>query len=200
MKHLFIANRGEIALRIIRTAKRMGLKTTLAAHAVDLESVASRAAHQTVQIFGDPPVSAYLDIPQLIQAALDNGCDAIHPGYGFLSENEAFAAQAEAAGLCWVGPSSGLIDLMGDKIRARELALQCGLPLVPCVLDSSDEEFRDEIIALGFPVLIKAAAGGGGKGIKIVRQEADLAGAIAQARSEALRYFGDNRIYAERYI
>ncbi|MFH1339992.1 MAG: biotin carboxylase N-terminal domain-containing protein [Pseudomonadota bacterium] len=200
MKHLFVANRGEIALRIIRTAHRIGLTTTLAAHAVDLKSVASQAASQTAQIFGDPPVAAYLDIPQLIQTALDRGCDAVHPGYGFLSENEAFAAQVEAAGLCWVGPSPSLIDLMGDKIRAREFAHRCGLPLVPFALDSSDEEFREAVLALGLPVLIKAAAGGGGKGIKIVRREADLAGAIARARSEALRYFGDDRIYAERYV
>lgn len=200
MKHILVANRGEIALRVIRTAHRLGIKTTLAAHAVDLKSVASQAADRTAQIFGDPPVSAYLDIGQLIKVALDCGCDAVHPGYGFLSENATFAAQVEAAGLCWVGPSPDVIDLMGDKIRAREFAHRCGLPLVPFALDSGHQEFRDTVLALGFPVLVKAAAGGGGKGIKIVRQEIDLDRAIAQARSEALRYFGDERIYAERFV
>jgi propionyl-CoA carboxylase alpha chain/3-methylcrotonyl-CoA carboxylase alpha subunit/acetyl-CoA/propionyl-CoA carboxylase biotin carboxyl carrier protein len=201
IKKLFIANRAEIALRIVRTAQRMGIETVVPWHERDRHGPALKLANQTVQLFGDPPVSAWLDGQALIQAAIDAGCDAIHPGYGFLSENAAFAKAVEQAGLIFVGPPASAIELMGDKITARNFATRHGIPVTP----SADEaehaaNFAEQAKAIGFPLLIKGAAGGGGKGMQIVYQPEQLKQAIDTARSESQRYFGDGRLLAERFI
>jgi acetyl/propionyl-CoA carboxylase alpha subunit len=201
IKKLFIANRAEIALRIVRTAQRMGIACVVPWHARDRHGPALRVADETVELSGDPPVSAWLDGASLIRAARLSGCDAIHPGYGFLSENAGFARAVAAAGLTFVGPPADVIELMGDKITARHFATKCGVPVTPSA-DEADapESFADRARTLGFPLLIKGAAGGGGKGMQIVRDAATLESAIATARAESQRYFGDGRLLAERFV
>jgi len=201
IRKLFIANRAEIALRIVRTARRLGIASVVPWHAHDRHGPALQDADHAVQIFGDPPASAWLDIAGLIRAALDAGCDSIHPGYGFLSENAAFARAVVEAGLNFVGPSAEAIELMGDKISARRFALAHDVPVTPSADEADDPRtFADRARAVGFPLLIKGAAGGGGKGMQIVRDASRLAGAIATARSESERYFGDGRLFAERFV
>ncbi|WP_408593915.1 acetyl/propionyl/methylcrotonyl-CoA carboxylase subunit alpha [Limnohabitans sp.] len=198
---LFIANRAEIALRIVRTAQRMGIATVVPWHARDRHGPALQVASETVELIGDPPVSAWLNARALIQAAIDSGCDAIHPGYGFLSENADFARAVTQAGLTFVGPPSDVIERMGDKITARNFATQQGVPVTPSAEEeSSPETFAERAAAIGFPLLIKGTAGGGGKGMHIVRDVSSLAQAIATARAESQRYFGDGRLLAERFV
>ena len=201
IKKLFIANRAEIALRIVRTAQRMGILCVVPWHAQDRHGPALRVADETIELAGDPPVSAWLDGAALIRAAQQSGCDAIHPGYGFLSENAGFARAVAAAGLTFIGPPADVIELMGDKITARHFATKCGVPVTPSA-DEADapEDFAGRARALGFPLLIKGAAGGGGKGMQIVRDAAGLEAAIATARAESQRYFGDGRLLAERFV
>jgi len=201
IKKLFVANRAEIALRIVRTAQRMGIATVVPWHQRDRHGPAMRVADETVELFGDPPVSAWLDAQALIAAAVQTGCDAIHPGYGFLSENAGFARAVAKAGLTFVGPPADVIDLMGDKITARQFATRCGVPVTPSADESeSPESFPERAQAIGFPLLIKGAAGGGGKGMQIVRDASMLTQAIAVARAESQRYFGDGRLLAERFV
>ncbi len=158
-------------------------------------------ADEAVEIFGDTPVAAHLDSAQIIEAALKTGAEAIHPGYGFLSENARFAAAVKAAGLTFIGPDAETIQLMGDKISARNFARAHGVPVAPSVTPTGDiEAFRAEAETIGFPLLVKAAAGGGGKGMSIVRSANELGEAARIAASEAQRYFGDRRIYAEAYV
>ena len=201
IRKLFIANRAEIALRIVRSARRLGIATVVPWHAQDRHGPALAEADETVQVFGEPPVSAWLDAAAMIRAALDSGCDALHPGYGFLSENAGFARAVAAAGLVFVGPDAAAIELMGDKISARKFALAHDVPVTPSADEADDPAtFAERARAVGFPLLIKGAAGGGGKGMQIVRDGAALADAIAVARSESQRYFGDGRLFAERYV
>jgi propionyl-CoA carboxylase alpha chain/3-methylcrotonyl-CoA carboxylase alpha subunit/acetyl-CoA/propionyl-CoA carboxylase biotin carboxyl carrier protein len=201
IRKLFIANRAEIALRIARTAQRLGIDTVVPWHARDRAGPALRAATDTVEVFGDPPVAAWLDADAMIRAARDSGCDAIHPGYGFLSENAAFAQAVADAGLVFVGPPASVIALMGDKISARRFAVQHDVPVTPSADEADDPAtFAERARAVGFPLLIKGAAGGGGKGMQIVRREAELQAAIATARAESQRYFGDGRLFAERFV
>jgi len=201
IRKLFIANRAEIALRIVRTARRMGIATVVPWHATDRHGPARREADETVQLFGEPPVSAFLDIDGIVRAARDSGCDAIHPGYGFLSENAAFARAVADAGLVFVGPGADVIERMGDKIRARRVAVQHGIPVTPAADEADDPAgFAERAHAVGFPLLVKGAAGGGGKGMQIVREPSRLAEAIEVARRESERYFGDGRLFAERYV
>jgi len=201
IRKLFIANRAEIALRIVRTARRLGLATVVPWHAADCHGPALQQADQTVQLFGEPPVSAFLDIEGIVRAARDSGCDAIHPGYGFLSENAAFARAVTDAGLVFVGPGADVIERIGDKIRARRFAVEHGIPVTPAADEADDPAgFADRASAIGFPLLVKGAAGGGGKGLQIVREPARLAEAIAVARRESERYFGDGRLFAERFV
>ena len=198
---LFIANRAEIALRIVRTARRMGIATVVPWHARDRHGPALQVASETVELIGDPPVSAWLNAQALIQAAIDSGCDAIHPGYGFLSENADFARKVTQAGLIFVGPPADVIERMGDKITARNFATQHGVPVTPSAEEeSSPETFAQRAAEIGFPLLIKGTAGGGGKGMHIVRDASSLPQAIATARAESQRYFGDGRLLAERFI
>ncbi|MBS7804273.1 biotin carboxylase [Rhizobiales bacterium TNE-4] len=198
---LLIANRGEIAVRVIRTAQRLGIATVLVCHELDLGSPASVMADEIVMLEGRTGVAAYLDAAQILAAAQKAGADAIHPGYGFLSENAAFAKAVSEAGLIFVGPTAAMIDLMGDKVRARAFAQKHGVPVAPSVIEDDDPvNFVAKARALGAPLLVKPSAGGGGKGMRIVRDMAKLDEEIAQARSEGARYFGDGRLYVERFV
>ncbi len=198
---VLVANRGEIAARILRTVKALGLRGALVHHAIDAHAPAVRLADVTVPIEGATPVAAYLDGEQIVRAAQVVGAGAIHPGYGFLSENADFARRVAAAGLVFVGPTPEAIELMGDKVRARAFVAKAGFPVAPSAIEDDDPAtFVARAQAVGFPLLIKPAAGGGGKGMHIVREAGALAGEIARARSEGQRYFGDGRLYVERYV
>ena len=198
---VLVANRGEIAVRIIRTLQKLGLQSAVVYHEVDAQSPAVMSADHAVEISGKSPVSAYLDSDQIIAAALSVGAGAIHPGYGFLSENAAFARAVEEAGLVFVGPSPGAIELMGDKIRARNFVARNGFPVAPSAIEEDDPAtFLQRARTIGAPLLVKPSAGGGGKGMRIVRDLAELDDAVTQARSEGQRYFGDGRLYIERFV
>jgi acetyl/propionyl-CoA carboxylase alpha subunit len=200
-RKVLIANRGEIACRIMRTLRSFGIASVAIYHRVDNQSRHVRSAEEAVEICGDTPVAAYLDAKQIIEAARATGADAIHPGYGFLSENATFAAAVAEAGLVFIGPDAKTIKLMGDKISARNFAEANGVPVAPSVMPTGDiDAFVAAAAQIGFPLLIKAAAGGGGKGMSIVRSAGELASAARLAASEAQRYFGDGRVYAERYV
>ena len=200
-RKVLIANRGEIACRIERTLRALDIRAVAIHHAVEARAPHVRMADEAVEIAGETPVAAHLDIGQIVEAALRTGADAIHPGYGFLSENARFAAAVQAAGLIFIGPDAETIKLMGDKISARDFARAQGVPIAPSLNPTGDiAAFRASAEAIGFPLLIKAAAGGGGKGMSVVRSGPELSEAARIASSEAQRYFGDGRIYAESYI
>jgi acetyl-CoA/propionyl-CoA carboxylase, biotin carboxylase, biotin carboxyl carrier protein len=200
-RSVLIANRGEIALRILRTVEELGLEAVVVYHAVDADTPAVRSAKCKFKISGRTPVAAYLDGAQIVAAAQETGAAAIHPGYGFLSENADFARAAAAAGLTFVGPTPESIELMGDKVRARAFVQQHGFPVAPSAIEDDDPAtFARRAEAVGFPLLIKPSAGGGGKGMRIVRESAALDEEIVRARSEGQRYFGDGRLYVERYV
>jgi acetyl-CoA carboxylase, biotin carboxylase subunit len=202
VKKLLIANRGEIAVRIARTAREMGLPTVAAASEFDADSLAARSADDVV-VVGPPPAQAsYLNHEAIIAAAVDNGCDAVHPGYGFLSENAGFARKVAAAGLVWVGPDADAIDMMGNKSLARERARQAGVPVLPGSDGPLDPQ-ADAVEAargIGYPLVVKASAGGGGRGIRFVRSEGELLHTIELARGEAASVFGDPTVYLERFV
>ncbi|TVR87898.1 MAG: acetyl-CoA carboxylase biotin carboxylase subunit [Saprospirales bacterium] len=202
MKKILIANRGEIASRIIRTASQMGIGTVAIFSEADRGMPYVRQADEAICI-GPPQSSAsYLNIDRIIEAALESGADAIHPGYGFLSENGRFSDAVKEAGLTFIGPSGQTIDMMGDKLAARKIATRAGVPLVP----GTESAVTDTQVALdfareiGFPVIIKAAAGGGGKGMRIVRDEKDFTSQMERATSEALNAFGNGAVFVEKYI
>ncbi len=200
-RRVLIANRGEIALRILRTVQALGLEAVVVYHAADATTPAVQAADRAIEITGSTPVAAYLDGAQIVAAARDSGAGAVHPGYGFLSENAHFARQVAEAGLTFVGPTADAIELMGDKVRARAFVAARGFPVAPSAIEDDDPAtFSDRARAVGFPLLIKPAAGGGGKGMRIVREAAALDDEIVRARSEGKRYFGDGRLYVERYV
>jgi propionyl-CoA carboxylase alpha chain len=186
---LLVANRGEIASRVFRTARTMGLRCVAVYADADVHAPFVTQADEAVRLG-----HGYLDGPAVIAAALATGADAIHPGYGFLSENAAFAAEVAAAGLTWVGPPPDVIEVMGDKLAAKRAAVEAGVP----TLSSSDDATADD--AIGYPLLVKAAAGGGGKGMRVVESAGDLPEAVAAARREAASGFGDDRVFLERYI
>ncbi|HUS24042.1 MAG TPA: biotin carboxylase N-terminal domain-containing protein [Candidatus Binatia bacterium] len=198
---VLVANRGEIAVRVLRTVQRLGLKGAVVYHAADRGSPAVAMADASVEITGATPVAAYLDIEQIVAAARSLGAVAIHPGYGFLSENEDFARAVETAGMVFVGPKPEQIELMGDKVRARAFVAKHGFPVAPSAIEDDDPKtFVARARKVPLPLLIKPAAGGGGKGMRIVRDLAVLQPEIERARSEGQRYFGDGRLYVERYI
>ena len=201
IRRLLVANRGEIAARVARTAKARGLEVAVLRHSAEEEGPAHALADQVVTIEGATPVAAYLDIPQIVAAADRAGADAVHPGYGFLSENAAFARALDTAGLIFVGPTAEVIDLMGDKVRARAFVAERGFPVAPSAIEDDDPaSFIARARAVGYPLLIKPSAGGGGKGMRIVREDEVLAAEIETARREGQRYFGDGRLFVERYI
>ncbi len=198
---VLVANRGEIAVRILRTVQALGLKGAVVYHAADAKSPAVALADEALPITGETPVAAYLDAAQIIAAARQAGAGAIHPGYGFLSENADFARAVEAAGIAFVGPTPEQIELMGDKVRARAHVEKAGFPVAPSAIEDDDPaSFVERARQVPFPILIKPAAGGGGKGMRVVRDPAQLEQEIERARSEGQRYFGDGRLYVERYI
>jgi propionyl-CoA carboxylase alpha chain/3-methylcrotonyl-CoA carboxylase alpha subunit/acetyl-CoA/propionyl-CoA carboxylase biotin carboxyl carrier protein len=200
LARVLIANRGEIACRIMRTLKSLGIGSVAVYHHEDRAAPYVQMADQALLLEADVPTAAYLDQAQLIAAAQRSGADGVHPGYGFLSENAGFAERVTQAGLTFIGPAAQTIRLMGDKIHARAFAAEHGVPVAPSVIEEDAARFAARALAIGFPLLIKAAAGGGGKGMRIVRTAAELAENLATAGAEAQRYFGDGRIYAERYI
>ncbi len=197
---LFIANRGEIALRIIRTARRLGIVTILGVSEADRGSLPALLADEIAILGPAPSAQSYLSIEAVIAAARAAKADAIHPGYGFLSENAAFARAAEAAGIVFVGPAVASLEAMGDKLTARAVAVAAGLPVVPGGEAANQEEAARSAAATGYPLLIKAVAGGGGRGMRRVDRAADIAGQIELAMAEAQAAFGDPRIYIERFI
>jgi acetyl-CoA carboxylase, biotin carboxylase subunit len=202
IRSLLIANRGEIAVRIIRAARELGIRTIQAHSAADADSLAVQMADAAVDIGPAPAAKSYLDIEAVIAAARSSGADAIHPGYGFLAENASFAQAVEDAGLIFVGPSAETIRLMGDKVAARRVAAKAGVPTVPGSegrVDSLDAAL-EVLEKTGFPVLIKAAAGGGGRGIRVARDQKEFDQAFHQAASEATAAFGDGGLYVEKAI
>jgi 3-methylcrotonyl-CoA carboxylase alpha subunit len=199
---LLIANRGEIACRVIRTARRLGLRTVAVYSEADRGALHVRLADEAVCVGPPAPRESYLDGARILAAARERGCDAIHPGYGFLSENADFARACSAAGIVFVGPPASSIDRMGSKSEARRLMAAAGVPVLPGYddEDQSDGALRDAARRLGFPLLIKPTAGGGGKGMRIVRAEVEFDEALAAARREAAKSFGDPRVLLERFV
>ena len=199
---VLIANRGEIALRVLRACREMGIATVAVHSEADRSAMHVRMADESVCIGPAPAAKSYLHIPHIIAAAEITGAQAIHPGYGFLSENARFAEIVEAHGYTFIGPRPEHIRIMGDKITAKQTARDAGIPVVP----GSDGGVSDPIEAMaaaeaiGFPVLIKAASGGGGRGMKLAKTREDLAEAVATASSEAAAAFGDGAVYMERYL
>ena len=199
---LLVANRGEIACRVMRTAKAMGIRTVAMHSAIDAAARHVREADLAVNLGGAKPAESYLLVDKIIAAAKASGAQAIHPGYGFLSENAGFARAIEQAGLIFLGPPASAIDAMGSKSAAKALMEAAGVPLVPGYHGEHQdyETFRASAEVIGYPVLLKAAAGGGGKGMKVVEREAELAEALASAQREAQSSFGDSRMLVEKYV
>jgi acetyl-CoA carboxylase, biotin carboxylase subunit len=199
---VLIANRGEIALRIQRACKEIGIATVAVHSTADADAMHVRLADESVCIGPPPAVESYLNIPRLLAACEITGADAIHPGYGFLSENARFAEILEEHGITFIGPTSEHIRLMGDKIEAKATARRLGIPVVPGSDGAVTNEAQAMKIAkdMGFPVLVKAAAGGGGRGMKVARTAEDLDIAIKTARAEAKAAFGDDSVYLEKYL
>ena len=210
LRRVLIANRGEIADRVIRTCRRLGIETVLTVADADADSVPARLADKTIAI------GSYLDVEEVVGAAAATGAAAIHPGYGFLSENPRLARACEAAGIVFIGPGADVLEAAGDKLAARNHAVAAGLPVLPGGLVRAEATGADgapgggvggeagaagEIAGrIGYPVLVKAAGGGGGRGLRVVRDPADLAGAVAVGSAEAQAAFGDGRVYLERYV
>ncbi|HSI00416.1 MAG TPA: acetyl-CoA carboxylase biotin carboxylase subunit [Reyranella sp.] len=199
---VLIANRGEIALRIHRACREMGIQTVAVHSTADSDAMHVRLADESVCIGPPPARDSYLNIPAILSAATIAGADAIHPGYGFLSENARFAEAAEAHGFTFIGPSPAHISMMGDKIVAKQTAKELGLPLVPGSAGpvGSLEEIVELGREIGWPVLIKAVAGGGGRGMKVVNGPGEAAEALALARGEAKAAFGNDSVYVEKYL
>ena len=200
IRRILIANRGEIAVRIVRTCERLGIETVLAASEADLDSLAARMADKTVCIGPAKSSESYLKVDAVVGAALATGADAIHPGYGFLSENRALAAACSAAGIVFIGPTEAQLDAVGDKLKARHHAIAAGLPVVPGGEIASLAEAQGLADKIGYPILIKAVGGGGGRGMKLGHEPRKLAETIELAMAEAHGAFGDPRVYLERYV
>ena len=213
LRRVLIANRGEIAVRVIRTCRRLGIETVLTVADADADSVPARLADKTIAI------GSYLDVEEVVGAAAAAGARAIHPGYGFLSENPRLARACEAAGIVFIGPGADVLEAAGDKLAARNHAVAAGLPVLPGGLVRAEATGADGALGaageagtgeadaagkiagrIGYPVLVKAAGGGGGRGLRVVRDPADLAGGVAMGSAEAQAAFGDGRVYLERYV
>jgi len=202
MKKIVIANRGEIALRVMRTAKEMGIKTVAVFSEADRKALHVRYADEAICIGPAPSNQSYLLGDKIIEVAKQTGADAIHPGYGFLSENADFARKVKAAGLIFIGPSAESMETMGDKISAKQAVTNFNVPLVPGTKEALNDITAGKKIAdeIGYPVLVKASAGGGGKGMRVVLKEDEFEEAIKLAQSEALSAFGDDSVFIEKYV
>lgn len=202
IKKILIANRGEIAIRIMRTCREMDIESVAVYSEVDRTSLHVRYAHEAYYIGKSPSSESYLNIEKIIEVAKQSGADAIHPGYGFLSENADFARRCKEEGIIFIGPSPEVIVQMGDKIKAREAMTAANIPVVPGTDKAIDKE--DAVLAtireIGLPVMIKASAGGGGKGMRLVQNESEIVSSVRAARSEALASFGNDAVYIEKYI
>jgi propionyl-CoA carboxylase alpha chain len=199
---ILIANRGEIAVRIIASCKRMGIKTAAVYSETDFRSLHVTQADEAVQLGGARPSESYLDKAKIIETALATGCQAIHPGYGFLSENASFAEMVVSAGLTFIGPPATVIAALGDKIAAKKLAHAAGVPTVPGHMSAVQSLQEATVVAeqVGYPVLLKPAAGGGGKGMRVVTRPEELASALSMCQQETRKAFGDDSIFIERCI
>jgi len=197
-----VANRGEIALRVMRAAREMGLPSVAVYSAADLHARHVLEAEEAVLIGPPPPLESYLAINNIITAAKDKGCDAIHPGYGFLAENVAFAQACEEAGLTFIGPRPEGIALLGNKLQSRRTIEQAGVPVIPGQRTTSGKpkDFQKAAEEIGYPVLVKAVSGGGGKGMRVVHRPEDLADAVGAASREAKSAFGDETVYLEKFL
>jgi acetyl/propionyl-CoA carboxylase alpha subunit len=204
---VLVANRGEIAVRVIRACRDLGIQTVAVYSDADAAAMHVRLADQAVRIGPAPPAESYLRVDAIVDAASSTGCDAVHPGYGFLSERAAFARAVTAGGLAFVGPTADAIEALGDKLRARRLARDAGVPTVPGTLDPAPVDRPDQVEAIvaaargiGYPLLVKAAAGGGGRGMRGVASERELPAALASGAHEAAAAFGDGTVYLEREL
>jgi len=199
---VLIANRGEIAVRIIRACRELGIKTVAVFSEADRGALHVQLADEHICIGGSLADESYLNIPRILSAAEVSGCDAIHPGYGFLSENPDFAEACESCNLRFIGPKSSVIRMMGDKLLARKKMAEAGLKVLPGSQSAIDsiKEVRKLAEEIGYPIIVKAAAGGGGKGMRIVKQERDLEAGVRLAQAEAKASFNDERVYIEKFI
>ena len=202
IKKVLIANRGEIAIRVMRSCREMGISSVAVFSEADRSSLHVRYADEAYFIGPSPSNESYLVVDKIIEVAKHSGADAIHPGYGFLSENAVFSDRCKKEGIIFIGPQARAISTMGDKITARETMIAAGVPVVPGTKEAiSDEQAAVKTAAkIGLPVMIKASAGGGGKGMRLVKEEKNLLDAIRAAKSEALSSFGDDSVYIEKYI
>ena len=202
MKKVLIANRGEIAVRIIRSCQELGLKTVAVYAKSDFDSLHVKLADESVCVGGNASTESYLNKNNVLSAAIASGCDYLHPGYGFLSENADFASRVEDCAITWVGPKSETIEMMGDKAQARKVAKESGVPIIEGS-DGDVQSLEDAIYwasKIGYPIMIKAVSGGGGRGMRICKNEKDLKRAFEQTQLEASTSFGDERLYMERFI
>ena len=202
LKKILIANRGEIAVRVIRACREMGIESVAVYSEVDRNSLHVQEADEAVLIGEAPAAESYLNIERIMQAVRDTGAQAVHPGYGFLAENAMFSRRCEEAGIVFIGPDSKAMELVGDKIRSRQIMQKAGIPIIPGMknAESSPATFARKAEAIGYPVMIKASAGGGGKGMRIVRDPDSLNSALEAGRREARSAFGDDSVYLEKYI
>jgi acetyl-CoA carboxylase biotin carboxylase subunit len=202
IRKMLVANRGEIAVRVIRACRDMGIASVAVYSEADRAALHVRLADEAYLLGPAPSRESYLLIERVLEAASRSGADAVHPGYGFLAENPAFAGACEKAGVTFIGPASETIALMGEKTSARRVASAAGVPVVPGSQQvlATDDDIRGEARRIGFPVMLKAAAGGGGKGLRLVSSEAELESAMARARGEARGAFGDDSLYVEKAI
>ena len=202
IKRILIANRGEIACRVIRTARKMGIETVAVYSDVDRDAPHVTYADKAVHIGPAPASQSYLIVDKIIDAAVRSGADAIHPGYGFLSERSVFAKACKDADIIFIGPGEEAIDIMGNKITAKTAVSKYDIPLVPGTAEPLTDKTKAASIAkeIGFPVLIKAAAGGGGKGMRIVHEESEILEQVDRAVSEAKSAFGDGAVFIEKYV
>src|SRR5437867_2134273 len=201
-KKILVANRGEIAVRVIRACREMGIQTVAIYSDADRGALHVRMADEAYPIGPSPSRESYLVIEKIIDAAKRSQADAVHPGYGFLAENAAFAGACERAGVTFIGPSAQSIALMGSKVESRRVVAKYGVEMVPGTLDpiASDEEARKIAATVGYPIMLKASAGGGGKGLRLVRSEEEMESALRETRSEAFSAFGDAAIYIEKFV
>ncbi len=200
-KKILIANRGEIAVRIIRACKELGIKSVAVYSKADKDALHKQLASETVCIGEALPQDSYLNVERIISAALSTGCDAIHPGFGFLSENPEFARMVEKCGLTFIGPNPEVMEKMGNKAMAIKSMIDAGIPIVPGSHKAVDKDEAKKIAdEIGYPVLIKASMGGGGKGIRLVKIKGDFDYLYNEAKEEAIKYFSNGEIYIEKYI